>query len=152
MVDLRQDSRQPFNVAVIDEATQLVEASTAQVLSSHLKCLVLAGDNQQLPSTVISMLATKNMYGRRYNYVDHHNKNPMDKLIRSLPMLAYLSECITSISLLIPRFFDLCSAKFVRPRVEKSFPFVSATNSVPNATRVEFLAQHAVLPRQTHRW
>ena len=66
MVDLRQDIAQPFNVAIIDEATQLVDASTAQVLSPHLKCLVLAGDNQQLPSTVISMLATKNMYGRRY--------------------------------------------------------------------------------------
>jgi hypothetical protein len=67
MVDLRQDG---FNVALIDEATQLVEASTAIMLSTDLCCLVLAGDNKQLPATVISQRATEVLFGRRYGVVD----------------------------------------------------------------------------------
>eukprot|EP01036_Dinobryon_divergens_P023773 gene23772-32158_t len=45
-----------FDVAVVDEATQLVQAEIAIVLRRHsLRCLVLAGDDKQLPATVISL-------------------------------------------------------------------------------------------------
>jgi hypothetical protein len=53
-----------FDVVIIDEATQLVEAATAIMFSPRLRCLVLAGDNKQLPATVNSSLAEKQGYGR----------------------------------------------------------------------------------------
>jgi hypothetical protein len=59
-----QDIMPSFNVVIIDEATQLVEVSTAIMFSGGLECLVLAGDNKQLPSTVISELAKEKGYGR----------------------------------------------------------------------------------------
>jgi hypothetical protein len=59
-----QDIMPPVNVVIIDEATQLVEISTAIMFSDGLECLVLAGDNKQLPSTVISELAKEKGYGR----------------------------------------------------------------------------------------
>ena len=52
------------DIAIVDEATQLVEASTAIMLSPRLGCLVLAGDHKQLPPTVISRLAQDLGYGR----------------------------------------------------------------------------------------
>ena len=52
------------DMAVVDEATQLVEASTAIMLSPGLGCLVLAGDHKQLPPTVISRLAQDFGYGQ----------------------------------------------------------------------------------------
>jgi senataxin len=59
-----QEIMPAFNVVIIDEATQLVEVSTAIMFSEGLQCLVLAGDNKQLPSTVISELAKEKGYGR----------------------------------------------------------------------------------------
>lgn len=59
-----QEIMPAFNVVIIDEATQLVEVSTAIMFSEGLRCLVLAGDNKQLPSTVISELAKEKGYGR----------------------------------------------------------------------------------------
>ncbi|KAJ1441749.1 AAA domain-containing protein, partial [Ochromonadaceae sp. CCMP2298] len=44
-----------FDVAVVDEATMMVQAETALVLRSSLQCLVLAGDDKQLPAMVTSM-------------------------------------------------------------------------------------------------
>ena len=52
-----------FDVCVVDEATQLVEAELAIVLREQLRCLVLVGDEKQLPSTVISSVASKLGYG-----------------------------------------------------------------------------------------
>jgi len=52
-----------FDVCIVDEATQLVEAHTALVLKPNLECLVLAGDHLQLPATVISEVARQNGYG-----------------------------------------------------------------------------------------
>jgi len=43
-----------FDVAIVDEATQLVQAEIAIVLRKSLCCLVLAGDDKQLPATVKS--------------------------------------------------------------------------------------------------
>ena len=44
-----------FDVALIDEATQLVQAETAIALQMNgLRCLVLVGDDKQLPATVMS--------------------------------------------------------------------------------------------------
>lgn len=57
-------SMKHFDVVIIDEATQLVEAATAMMFSPQLRCLVLAGDNKQLPATVNSSLAEKRGYGR----------------------------------------------------------------------------------------
>ena len=55
--------KQNFDVAIIDEATQLVEAATSiMILNPKLKCLILAGDNKQLPSTVLSDLAKNKGY------------------------------------------------------------------------------------------
>lgn len=52
------------DVVVIDEASQLVQAETAIVLHRNLKCAVLVGDEQQLPSTVISQKAKHLGYGK----------------------------------------------------------------------------------------
>lgn len=52
-----------FDVCIIDEATQLVEAEIAIVLREQTRCLVLVGDEKQLPSTVISSLASNFGYG-----------------------------------------------------------------------------------------
>jgi hypothetical protein len=52
-----------IDVAIVDEATQLVEAATAIMLSPGLRRLVLAGDHKQLPSTVISRTAQQRRYG-----------------------------------------------------------------------------------------
>ena len=66
--------KQCFDMVIIDEATQLVEAETSIMLSANLKCLVLAGDNKQLPSTVISKLAETHGYGRSlFDRLLHHN-------------------------------------------------------------------------------
>ena len=44
------------------------------ILNPKLKCLILAGDNKQLPSTVISKLAETNGYGRSlYDRLLYHN-------------------------------------------------------------------------------
>ena len=43
-----------FDVVVMDEATQLVQAECSIVLRRLVKCLVLVGDEKQLPSTVFS--------------------------------------------------------------------------------------------------
>ena len=43
----------------------LPEAGTAMMLSPAVQCLVLAGDNKQLPATVISVRAEKAGFGRR---------------------------------------------------------------------------------------
>ena len=52
-----------FDVVLIDEATQLVHAETAIVLKESVQCLVLAGDEKQLPSTVISQACAQLGYG-----------------------------------------------------------------------------------------
>ena len=65
-----------FNVVIIDEATQLVEASTAILLSPTLECLVLVGDDKQLPPTVISNLAKSRGYGVSLFDRLLHNKFP----------------------------------------------------------------------------
>lgn len=55
--------RTHFDVAVVDEATQLLQAETAIVLRHHLRCLVLVGDDKQLPATVMSDLCAKFGFG-----------------------------------------------------------------------------------------
>ena len=52
-----------FDVAVIDEATQLLQGETAIVLRQKLRCLVLAGDDMQLPATVMSDRCKQLGYG-----------------------------------------------------------------------------------------
>jgi hypothetical protein len=42
------------DVVIVDEATQMVQAETALVMKKSMRCLVLAGDDQQLPATVLS--------------------------------------------------------------------------------------------------
>jgi hypothetical protein len=56
----------PFDVAVLDEAAQLVEAESCIVVARwpQLKVLVLVGDHKQLPATVISQEAAAGGYGR----------------------------------------------------------------------------------------
>eukprot|EP01041_Mallomonas_annulata_P008009 gene8009-16395_t len=44
----------PVDIVVIDEATQLVEAQTSVLFRESLQCLVLVGDNKQLPATTMS--------------------------------------------------------------------------------------------------
>jgi superfamily I DNA and/or RNA helicase len=55
-----------FNVCLIDEAAQLVEAETAIVLNAapDAQRLILVGDHHQLPATVISRDAEAAGYGR----------------------------------------------------------------------------------------
>lgn len=52
-----------FDVTIVDEATQLVQAGTAIILKPSLRCLVLAGDDKQLPATVMSQKALELGYG-----------------------------------------------------------------------------------------
>ena len=58
------EKSEDYDVCIVDEATQLVEAYTAQVFSKHLQCLILAGDHKQLPATVISKVALSQHYDR----------------------------------------------------------------------------------------
>lgn len=53
-----------FEVVIIDEATQVVEAETAILFTPAVKKLVLAGDHKQLSATVTSTLGLKLHYGR----------------------------------------------------------------------------------------
>ena len=43
-----------FDVVIIDEASKMVQAETTIILRPSLRCLVLVGDNMQLPATVLS--------------------------------------------------------------------------------------------------
>jgi superfamily I DNA/RNA helicase len=52
-----------FDVVVVDEATQLLQSETAIVLRRKLRCLVLAGDDKQLPATVLSPRSEQLGYG-----------------------------------------------------------------------------------------
>ena len=52
-----------FDVTVVDEATQLVQAETAILFRRQLKCLVLVGDDKQLPATVMSPSSQSCGYG-----------------------------------------------------------------------------------------
>jgi superfamily I DNA and/or RNA helicase len=56
----------PFDLALIDEAAQLVEAETTIILRGwpRLESLVLIGDHLQLPATVMSRLAKEHRYDR----------------------------------------------------------------------------------------
>jgi hypothetical protein len=97
MVDVRSGG---FNVAIIDEATQLPEAGTAMMLSPAVQCLVLAGDNKQLPSTVISMRAEKAGFGRRcvrtFPELPHTCKLPPFSLTLPFPSWRARSVCSTA--------------------------------------------------------
>ena len=97
MVDVRSGG---FNVAIIDEATQLPEAGTAMMLSPAVQCLVLAGDNKQLPSTVISMRAEKAGFGRRcvrtFPELPHTCKLPPFLLTQRFPSWRARSVCSTA--------------------------------------------------------
>ena len=57
----------PFKppVVIVDEATQLIEPELAIILAnnSELRCLVLVGDDNQLPSTVISKHCQSKYFG-----------------------------------------------------------------------------------------
>lgn len=66
-----------FDVCIVDEATQLVEAHTALVLKPTLKCLVLSGDHLQLPATVIS----QSLIGIGYSV------SLFERLIKTFPRL-----------------------------------------------------------------
>lgn len=55
---------QEFDVVIIDEATQLVESHVAIVMKPSLRCLVLAGDDKQLPPTILSQHAVCAGYSR----------------------------------------------------------------------------------------
>jgi superfamily I DNA and/or RNA helicase len=51
-----------FDVAIIDEAAQLVEAETLIVLTDpQLRMMVLCGDHKQLPGTVLSTIAVRSL-------------------------------------------------------------------------------------------
>lgn len=50
---------QTFRVVVIDEATQATEPSTLIPLVRGAESVVMAGDPQQLPPTVVSMAAAE---------------------------------------------------------------------------------------------
>ena len=50
---------QRFRVVVLDEASQATEASSLVPLVKGAECLVLAGDQKQLPPTVLSQRAVQ---------------------------------------------------------------------------------------------
>lgn len=50
----RNDFLEKFSCIVVDEASQLLEATTSILLTSSLKCIILVGDHKQLPATVRS--------------------------------------------------------------------------------------------------
>ena len=54
-----------FRMVIIDEATQATEASTLIPLVKGAECVVLAGDPQQLPPTVITQEALRLGLDRR---------------------------------------------------------------------------------------
>lgn len=50
------------DVVIVDESTQMVQAETALVLRSVMRCLVLVGDDKQLPATVLSNACKRHGY------------------------------------------------------------------------------------------
>lgn len=59
-----QDTGRPFDIVVIDEAAQAVEPSTLIPLRYGATQVVLVGDPQQLPATVLSRTAARAGYDR----------------------------------------------------------------------------------------
>jgi hypothetical protein len=52
-----------FDVALVDEASQLLQPETAILIKPNLQCLILAGDDKQLPPTVSSIRNSELGYG-----------------------------------------------------------------------------------------
>jgi hypothetical protein len=53
----------PIDVSIVDEATQLLQGDIATMFRSDLKCLVLVGDEKQLPAVVTSDQCRRLGYG-----------------------------------------------------------------------------------------
>jgi hypothetical protein len=53
----------PIDVSIVDEATQLLQGDIATMFRSDLKCLVLVGDDKQLPAVVTSDQCRRLGYG-----------------------------------------------------------------------------------------
>lgn len=56
MFFLRSESGQEISVCIVDEATQCAEAETLIPLMLGVRTLVLVGDTNQLPATIISQV------------------------------------------------------------------------------------------------
>lgn len=111
-----------FDVAVIDEATQLLQAETAIVLRHRLRCLVLAGDDKQLPATVLSSRCAKlgydeSLFSRllklKYPYVLLNTQYRMHPAISRWPrMQFYHGAVIDGPNVLSPMYTKDWHAKF----------------------------------------
>lgn len=82
-----------FECAIIDEASQLVEAETTIITRMRgLKQLILVGDHKQLPATVISKVAEKCGYKRslfdRLQTRQHGCRHMLDSQYRMKPAIS----------------------------------------------------------------
>lgn len=53
-----------FDVTIVDEANQVIEAETTILFSPHIENFILCGDFNQLPATVVSMRSKELKYSR----------------------------------------------------------------------------------------
>ena len=75
----------PFEVAIVDEASQSVEPELLIPMQLGFTKLVLVGDPEQLPATVISQKAKKlsyhfSMFSRLFRHFDNTPQNPVAML------------------------------------------------------------------------
>ncbi|KAG0565529.1 hypothetical protein KC19_8G197500 [Ceratodon purpureus] len=83
-----------FECAIIDEASQLVEAGSIVVSGMRdLKQLILVGDHKQLPGTVISKVAEKSGYSRslfeRLQNLRHSCRHMLNCQYRMMPEISH---------------------------------------------------------------
>ena len=81
----RDKTKRPFSIAIIDEAGQSVEPETLIPLRLRFKKLVMVGDPEQLPATVLSKKAKKlsykfSLFGRLFKKFENEAENPTQML------------------------------------------------------------------------
>jgi tetratricopeptide (TPR) repeat protein len=111
-----------FDVAVVDEATQLLQGETAIVLRRKLRCIVLAGDDKQLPATVLSPRCAKLGYGEslfsrllkcKYPYVLLNTQYRMHPAISRWPRVQfYNGDVVDGPNVLSPAYAKDWHASF----------------------------------------
>ena len=71
----RQSLKKPFNICIVDEASQCVEPEALLPLKLGFTKMIMVGDPEQLPATVTSLTAKNNrfdtsMFTRLFRFLD----------------------------------------------------------------------------------
>ena len=77
----KQSFKRPFNICIVDEASQCVEPESLLPLKLGFTMMIMVGDPEQLPATVTSLTAKNNrydtsMFTRLFRFLE--DTTPMD--------------------------------------------------------------------------